>query len=248
MKSFIAAFIVGFLALGIGFGITTVSGASNQAPLAVDPPLPTIVIPIVCAPNRTCYHYTDIPDPLIIGPLLGVPVTDVTVSRLFDQFTINFPYVLTGLQQRNLDAYMAVGKFYKAEISGTPVPGTATPTPVPPTPTSWFQKPVAPIVFSSNITATASQMIHGGLFQHPNSDNSARTITTDTATAIVSAYSAPQVGSTFYFTISNVTSNRQITLVGGTGVTLVQQNVSGESTQDFTCRINNVITPSVTCY
>lgn len=66
-------------------------------------------------------------------------------------------------------------------------------------------------------TLTAAQIVNSGIFTI--TPTLGRTLTTDTATAIVAALPQYQVGTPFEFTIVNLAA-QIVTLAGGTGVTL----------------------------
>ena len=94
----------------------------------------------------------------------------------------------------------------------------------------------------ADATLTAAQLL-GGLFTI--TPTVARTLTTDTAANIVAALSGYQVGSWFDFTVV-VLAAYDVTLAGGTGVTIVGSAVGNNNSATFKARIDSAT--AVTIY
>ena len=86
-------------------------------------------------------------------------------------------------------------------------------------------------------TLTAGQLVDNGVFTI--TPTAARTFTTDTAANIVAAMLGAKVGTNFVFTIVDLASF-DITLAGGTGVTITGNAVANNNSASFRAILTNV--------
>ena len=99
----------------------------------------------------------------------------------------------------------------------------------------------------ADATLTADQMINNALFTI--TPTGARTLTTDTAANLVSAFTNAEVGKYFEFTIIN-TAAQDVTLSAGSGITIKGNAVVNNASATFIAVFNNVTSGSeaVTIY
>ncbi len=92
-------------------------------------------------------------------------------------------------------------------------------------------------------TITAAQLINAYYTRDCNGAD--RTDTTDTAALIIAAFggTAPQTGQRFSFIVKNTGSANNLTVAGGSGVTVTGQAVIGPSmTMSFSCFVASATT------
>lgn len=90
-------------------------------------------------------------------------------------------------------------------------------------------------------TLSATQLIDDGIFTI--TPTAARTLTTDTASNIVAGMSSAQVGSNFIITIVDLAAY-DVTLAGGTGVTITGQAIANNCSASFRAILTNVTSGS----
>lgn len=106
------------------------------------------------------------------------------------------------------------------------------------------EKSTVVAVADAAATLTAAQIIDSKLFTQ--TPTAARTLTTDTAALIVAAATGYAVGTSFDFSIINLSAATTITVAGGTGVTVVGvATVPGVTTGTFRARIDSATAVSV---
>lgn len=91
-------------------------------------------------------------------------------------------------------------------------------------------------------TLTATQLIDSGIFTI--TPTIARILTTDTATNIVAGLTGYQVGTCFEFTIVN-NAAFDVTLAGGTGVTIIGKTIANNASITFLARIDSATTVTI---
>ena len=94
----------------------------------------------------------------------------------------------------------------------------------------------------ADATLTAAQLEDSGVFTI--TPTAARTLTTDTAANLVAGLTGYQVGTSFEFTIVNLAAY-DVTLAGGTGVTIVGNAVANNASATFRAIIDSSTAVSI---